>query len=171
MDRDDSHGSEVGETARYQAGAALSRLPTALSREEIVGIIWAASGPIRVPGRCWPLEVALDVLATGLPAAGLLKSAMTAWPVAVTSTGRMHVGIDRMLQYLSGSGLLVVEGSGWDVGYRPALNWLAQCSAARKVLRAVERAAVDAAAQRLVACATTWSKNARASLPPKSFTS
>jgi hypothetical protein len=96
---------------------------------------------------------------------------MESWPVVVTSSGRMHVGVDRMLQTLSGSGCVVVEGGGWDAGYRPSMDWLTQGSAARESLRANERAAVDRAAQRLVACATSWSKNARASLPDKSATS
>jgi hypothetical protein len=165
--------TEAGNSLHVVRGpnSAMARLPTPLCQEEILGIIWAAAGRVRVPVRCFPMQVALDVLDQTVPASGRLRRALASWPKAVTSAGMSHAGMDQTLQALRFSHLILAEGRGWDAGYRPSEAWFEQCCATLAGLGKGEYNAVCGAAQRLVACLTTWSKKSRASLPNRSFTS
>ena len=148
-----------------------ARLPTPLCQEEVLGVIWAAAGRVRVPVRCFPMQVALDVLDQSSPPDGRLRRALASWPRSVTSRGLIHVGVDQFLVGQYRSGFLSVEGQGWEVGYRPTESWLERCHVTLLSLNGRERVAVHSSAQRLVACVTTWSKNSLASLPERSLTS
>jgi hypothetical protein len=153
------------------APSEVTRLPTPLVREEILGIVWAAAGPLRVPARPWPLHIALDVVEVEAPPAGRLWRALECWPASVTSRGRYRIGMEQMLRQLAREGALSVEGLGWDAGYRPTLGWLQQGTIALASLTRAEHAAVRNAAQKLVASLTTWSKKSRTDLSERSLTS
>lgn len=154
-----------------ETSSTVTRLPTALAREEILGLIWAAVGQVRVPARCWPLQIALELLEARSPSSGRVRRALDAWPVEVTSHGRGRTGIDGLLRDLAISGALHVEGTGWEAGYLPTSQWLERGFIALTSLGGPEREAVKIAAQRLVASLTIWSKKSRADLSDRSVTS
>jgi hypothetical protein len=151
--------------------STVTRLRTPLAREEILGLLWAAAGPVRVPARCWPMQIALDVLEAQAPLIGRVERVLEAWPVSISSHGRRRSDVDGILRDLAIAGFLVVEGRGWDAGYRPTERWLAQGTAALASLTASERASVKVAAQRLVASVTIWSKKSLVELSDRSATS
>lgn len=150
----------------------VTRLRTPLSPDEVLGVVWSVAGPIRVPARCWPMQVALENLALHLGrGVGQLAHAVASWPIQVSSSGRAYVGVDLILRELANAGHLIPEGRGWDGGFRPSSAWLERSSFVRTSLPSYERAAVDRAAQRLVATVTIWSKKALVSLDDRSATS
>jgi hypothetical protein len=159
------------ETRDRPVPSTLSRLRTPLIREELIGMIWAAAGPVRVPARCWPMQIALAVLDTQVPAIGRVDRVLGEWPESVSSHGRHRNNVDSILRDLAIAGLLSVEGRGWDAGYRPSAAWLAQGAAALASLTRSERAAVRLAAQKLIASLTIWSKNSVTCVPDRSVTS
>jgi hypothetical protein len=151
--------------------STVTRLRTPLLPEELIGVIWAAAGPVRVPARCWPMQIALSALDARAPAVGRVDRVLVGWSVTLSSQGRRRGSVDSVLRDLAIRGALSVEGRGWEAGYRPRPIWLAQGAAALASLTDSERSAVRLAAQKLIASVTIWSKNSVAGLPDNSVTS
>lgn len=164
-------GTKVGlHSTEIRASVLITRLPTPLVQEEIIGLVWAAAGALRVPARAWPLQIALEVLEIEAPPGGRLARAMDLWPTSVTSHGRCRTNVERTLRALARNRALSTEGRGWDAGYRPTPDWLEYGRIALTSLTTGERAAVGLAAQRMVASLTTWSKKSRTDLSARSAT-
>jgi hypothetical protein len=150
---------------------AHSLIVPAISQRQVVELLWAAAGPMRVPARPWPLQVAIETLAVRAPAGTRLAATVNAWPQRVTSSGRAYVGLDSILRDLVTCGHLFVEGRGWDAGYRPTPRWWNTLSTVLAARSRREQCALREAGQRLVACLASWSKNSRAPLPSRLETS
>jgi hypothetical protein len=147
------------ESAGGRQLSAITRLPTHLAREELVALVWAVAGPLRLPLRCWPMQAALEVLDDRTPSAGRVRRALDEWAPTVTSHGRGRGSMDRLLRSLAIAGALSVAGKGWEAGYTPSPAWLGRAVITLASLTIPERAAVENSAQVLIAFATIWSKN------------
>lgn len=130
-----------------------------LSQRDLVGLVWCRAGTVLMPGRCWPLEVALQVLGREARAGSAIGQAVLLWPRAVTSEGRVYVGVSAVVRQLARDGLVHIEGEGWHAGYRPNANWYESCHAKLRLLERHDQRAVTAASHRVVSCLTSWSKN------------
>lgn len=141
-----------------------------VSSQALVALLFAAAGRVRVPTDPWPLEIAVEELKRRLDASTPVGRAAHRWRTKVTSGGASLPGLAAAVRRLSRGGHLAPEGRGWDAGYRPTRTWIVS---KRRLLTALpdrDQRAIYAAAQRLVASATTWSKNARACVPSRSST-
>jgi hypothetical protein len=147
------------------------RFPTPLVREEIVALIWAAAGRVRVPVKAWSMQAAIETLEAQVSRLGRLGQSLAMWPSATTSAGSCRPDLGLILLRLAKAGDLSLEGSRWDAGFRPLPFWIDRGESILAGLSADDRRAVGRAAQTLVASVTSWSKNARASLPSRSATS
>jgi len=134
-------------------------------------MIWVGAGPVVLPFRCWPMQIALESLEAEAPSTGRLGWTLDHWPAGFTSAGRCRPGLDSMLRALARSGALTIEGRGWNAGYLPSRMWFEECSIALASLSSTERAAISTAAQRLVASVTIWSKKSRTDLSESVSTS
>jgi hypothetical protein len=132
-----------------------------LTRTTLVGLLLAESKLPRLPAESWPLEAAIEALASD-PRAGSLTKAAGRWLAPSPSARGRIDGVGRWARERCEDGLLRPEGEGWSAGYRPEGEWLASAAALREELGEDERLALAAAAQCLVAMASMLSKNAAA---------
>lgn len=139
-----------------------------IGREEVIFFILTAAGDVRVPARCWPLEVALEDLSKR--ERGELLEPIEQWPRLTTSGGRTFAGVDIMLRRLSMNRVLVREGEGWEAGYRLTHEAADAQRRSFQLLGAQDQDAVRACAQKLIECLKTWSKNSVVSRPSRSGT-
>lgn len=143
----------------------------ALSKTDLVAMLVAYGGSVRVPLRCWPLEVALEKLAATTPAGSSLAVALGAWPPRKTPSGCVRPGVDGLLIALAGAGVMSAEGAGWEAGFRLSPAARKQYQEVIAALSLDDREALRSATQVLVACLTTWSKNAVEAGPISASTS
>lgn len=134
-------------------------------------MVMARGGEIRVPLRCWPLEIALEELAAGAPLGSSISLALSLWPVRKTSAGLVRPGVDAVLMGLAKAGFLFADGCGADAGLRLAGAASIYFQGVTAKLSIREQYALHRAAQVLVACLTTWSKNSVAAGPISASTS
>jgi hypothetical protein len=140
----------------------------AMNRTEVVGLLLAAAGDVRVPARCWPLEVALYYLATS-DLCHTLQASVCGWNRTDSLSGSSY-GAEIALRELAVTGHLRAEGRGWEAGYR--LHERSARTFRRRLSRLCprERSAIHNSVSQLQACLTTWSKNAVVPTPSASST-
>ena len=139
-----------------------------IAREELIFFILAAAGDVRVPARCWALEVALEHLSKAAP--GELAQAINNWPRVTTSSCRSFAGVDAILRTLAATNVLQREGEGWEAGYRLSDRTSVEQQRLLELLGAREQKALRKSAQKLIECLTTWSKKSVVGRPTKSGT-
>jgi hypothetical protein len=119
----------------------------------------ALRGPLtHIPAATWPLEGALEVLSSELRDDSLLREALGQLPPERLGPDQRVAGVRQLLRSLTMRGQLTPEGSGWDARFTIDASWLRAHTNLYGLLQTSDRAAVDKAAQRLVAMATMLSK-------------
>lgn len=136
----------------------------------VVGLLVCAGRVGVLPVHTWTLQVALTELESRVDETLPLGQVLRRWPRHVGPAGREFLGVDAMLRQLVRTGHLRPEGSGWAAGYRVDEEWMEMSERLMPLLERSERVAIRRGGQRLFACATTLSKNARASAPQGSPT-
>lgn len=139
----------------------------ALRLETAVWLLVALAEVPRVPALPWALADAVAHLAKAAPR-GAFAGVAAELP-AHPAGAEPRVGC--ALLALGSSGRLVPRGRGWEAGWEPAVGGRQRARALAAGLDAADRAAVLAAAQRLTAMTTIWSKNSRAAVESRASTS
>jgi hypothetical protein len=134
-------------------------MPTPIiSPLSLVGLLWAASGINRVPVDGWPLEGAIEKLASELAVIPALAPAIRALLTSRTRADRRVVSLRSVLREAAATGAIKPEGKGAGASYRAQSAWLQRHRDLLQHLPSDERAVLTHSAQRLVALTTIWSK-------------
>lgn len=138
-------------------------MPTVLwNKSTLIGMLVARAELRRLPAQTWPLEGAIETLAGVAAPGSRLQRAALSWLVPRPTPAGRVTGMAAWTREAVESELLEPEGSGWAAGYRVNRPWLDQAKRMTAVLGAADLAALDRAAQGLVAMATMLSKKAAA---------
>ena len=132
-----------------------------LSRQTLIGLIWAGSGTERIPADPWAFEAALERLDQGELSDGLAKAVDLLRP-ATGRADRRFIGLSREFRRLAEAGLITPEGEGATAVLRADRQWLQDCAKTRRHLSDGDESEILNAGQRLVAMATMLSKKSAA---------
>lgn len=141
------------------------------SRADVVGMLLVATGAcVRIPPRCWPIEIALEQLDADLTGRYALGRVVATWARVTTSQGRIFERVEALVRELALLGDVVPCGRGREAGYE--LTPMAQRKYFRQLawLSDAEGDALQRSAQSLVASLTKSSKKDCASRPARSAT-
>jgi hypothetical protein len=129
-----------------------------ISPLSLVGLLWTASGIDRIPADGWPLEGAIEELASDLAMVPALAPAVRALLTSRIRADRRVTSLRSVLREAAATGAIKPQGKGAGASYRAQSDWLQRHRDLLQYLDADERAALAHSAQRLVALTTIWSK-------------
>lgn len=133
-----------------------------LTSEALIGLLCAETGLQWLPAQHWPIDAALEELASSLPRGSNLGVAIAQMPRSA-GPGDRFPGVRPLLRQLVDLGLLTPGGSGWGAGFLVDEDWLRANESLLASLPLGERAALERVGQRLCAMATMASKKPVAS--------
>jgi hypothetical protein len=125
----------------------------------LLGLLFAAANGGHVPGALWPLEAALQRLASGEPE-GVVGDAIRGWRADGDAVRSQFPGLRAVVAGLVDEGHLVPEGGVPSGSFRVSSAWLGVNLKLLRELPASQREAIGRAAQVLLAMATISSKRA-----------
>lgn len=141
--------------------------PASVGTDSVVLLLTTLARVPRLPAHSWALSDAMSYVATHADGAGPLGRASKG---IEQPPGMIEQLTRQATRHLVASGALRTSGRGWHAGYEVPDQTKHIAAELFDSLPPDDRRVLGAAAQRLVAMATIWSKNSRADLSSRSGT-